>query len=338
MGYDKNKDYSIILDYLIKSGASKEDVKKVLDERNQKIDNDKSLEKYRYDESAKEALKYINRPDLKEDKKEVIENYNDAVDKATNKKVNSLKDEIGSLDGRYDEQKSKIYRNARLSAIGNNEKLAQQGLSKGLYDMPSSGYGEIARANIDAALQNNINSAESEKQKKITELNQKIRQALDDGEYKKAQNLVDTAYKYDFEINEQYNHDRDYEAEKNKEEQKNKNDERDFLESQKQKEFENKIALEKLELEKKLNEGKMTKSEYENKLSELKIKEQEIKNNKASNDFKDSNDYKEIMAKVLSGNYSLAYIIENYMPVLKKYNSDALMEIADAYYAVQKNK
>lgn len=338
MGYDKNKDYSIILDYLIKGGASKEDVKKVLDERNHKIDKDENLEKYRYDENAKKALDYINKPDLKEDKKEVIDNYNDAIDKATNKKINGIKDEIGSLENLYDEQKSKIYRNARLSAIGNNEKLAQQGLSKGLYDIPSSGYGEIARANLDAALQNNINSAESQKQKKISELNQKIREALDDGEYKKAQNLVDTAYKYDFEINEQYNNDRDYEFEKNKEAYKNEKDKINFLEAQKQKEFENKIALEKLELEKSLNAGRISKTEYENKLSKLKIQEQELKNNNISNNFKDSNEYKDIMAKVLSGNYSLSYIVEKYMPVLKKYNSDALLEIADAYYSVQKNK
>ena len=345
MEYDKNKDYAAILDYLIKGGGSKEDVKQALEYRNQKIDEDQSLEKYRYDETAKEALEYINRPDLQMQKEESIKNYNNFIDMATDKSVNKLKDDIDSLDDTYNDQKSKIYQNARLSAIGNNERLAQQGLAKGLYDMPSSGYGEIARANLDANLQNNIIYSEKEKQSKINELNQKIRQALDDGEYKKAQNLVDTAYKYDFEINDQYNKDREYELDEreqeNKEkqqEQENKYNERDFAAKQDQQKFENQIALEKLELDKKLNEGKISQMEYDNELSKLKAQAQKLENANILNDFKNSSVYKEIIGKVLSGNYTLSSIIESYMPVLKNYSSDALLEIADAYYKAQKNK
>ena len=78
--------------------------------------------------------------------------------------------------------------------------------------------------------------------------------------------------------------------------------------------------------------------EYDNELSKLKAQTQKLENANILNDFKNSSVYKEIIGKVLSGNYTLSSIIESYMPVLKNYSSDALLEIADAYYKAQKNK
>ncbi|MBR4949935.1 MAG: hypothetical protein IKZ25_04075 [Clostridia bacterium] len=335
MEYNKNKDYAEILDYLIKGGASKDEVKEVLDLRIRKIDENPELEKYRYDDSAKKALDYINKPDAKTQKEEVINNYNNAIDSSVSTQVDTIREEMNELDDYYDDEKAKIYHNARLSAIGNNERLAQRGFTKGLYDGASSGYGEIMRANLDANLQNNLISAEKEKQKKISELNKEIRKALDDGEIKKAQNLIDTAYKYDFEAYDQYDKDREFEAEKAQQQKENEYNERDFLAEQNQIKKENEYNERDFEAKQKQqqfdNEIKKEDAMLDNILDNQKIQ------NAKNNDFKNSAVYKEIISKIYMGKYSLSAIIESYMPVLKNYSSDALLEIADAYYDYQKN-
>ncbi len=392
MEYDKNKDYAAILDYLIKGGASKDEVKEALDLRNRKINENPEFEEYRYDDAAKKALEYVNKPDAKTQKEEVINNYNKTVDSSVSKQIDSIHEEVNELNDYYDDEKAKIYQNARLSAIGNNEKLAQGGFTKGLYDASSSGYGEIMRANLDANLQNNLISAEKEKKKKLSDLNKEIRKALDDGEIKKAQNLIDTAYKYDFEAYDQYDKDRQYQleaerldmdkmqqqkeneynerdfaAKQNQIQKENEYNERDFVAEQKQIQKENEynerdfaakqnqiqkenqynerdFAAEQKQIQKEneYNErdflAEQLQQQIENELAKEAAKANKTSSqNTTSNNFKNSAIYKEILGKILSEGRSLESVIRDYMPELKKYNSDAFLELAEVYYDYRRN-
>ena len=67
------------------------------------------------------------------------------------------------------------YTNARLSAIGNNEVLAQKGLAGGVYQEPRSGYSETSRIHQDTALRGSLNAADLEETKKIAEIEAKIK-------------------------------------------------------------------------------------------------------------------------------------------------------------------
>ena len=65
---------------------------------------------------------------------------------------------LGDIKQSSDDNRSGVYVNSRLSAIGNNEQLASQGLASGLYGNPTSGRSESSRINQDVALGNNINA------------------------------------------------------------------------------------------------------------------------------------------------------------------------------------
>lgn len=67
------------------------------------------------------------------------------------------------------------YTNSRLSAIGNNEALAQKGLAGGVYQDPRSGYSETSRIRQDTALRNSLNAADLDEAKKIAEIEAKIK-------------------------------------------------------------------------------------------------------------------------------------------------------------------
>lgn len=67
------------------------------------------------------------------------------------------------------------YTNSRLSAIGNNEALAQKGLAGGVYQEPRSGYSETSRIRQDTALRNSLNAADLDEAKKIAEIEAKIK-------------------------------------------------------------------------------------------------------------------------------------------------------------------
>ena len=69
-----------------------------------------------------------------------------------------LNTQLGEIKTLSDDNRSQTYVNSRLSAIGNNERLATQGLAGGLYDNPTSGKSESSRIQQDVALGNNINA------------------------------------------------------------------------------------------------------------------------------------------------------------------------------------
>ena len=88
--------------------------------------------------------------------------YATAIQKAFEAKNKALQDglntQLGEIKQSSDDNRSNVYVNSRLSAIGNNEQLASQGLAGGLYGSPMSGKSESSRINENVALGNNINA------------------------------------------------------------------------------------------------------------------------------------------------------------------------------------
>jgi hypothetical protein len=66
--------------------------------------------------------------------------------------------------------RSQVYTNARVSAIGNNEKLANEGLAGALYAGPQSGVSESSRIKQDTAMGNDINSVSRQEQQQLTDI------------------------------------------------------------------------------------------------------------------------------------------------------------------------
>lgn len=71
----------------------------------------------------------------------------------------ALAAELAQLKIDADANKSAAYVNSRVSAIGNNEMLAMQGLAGNMYNNPQSGMSKSSRIGQDANLQNNLNAA-----------------------------------------------------------------------------------------------------------------------------------------------------------------------------------
>lgn len=69
-----------------------------------------------------------------------------------------LTTQLGEIKQMSDDNRSQTYVNSRISAIGNNERLANQGLAGGLYGNPTSGKSESSRIQQDVALGNNLNA------------------------------------------------------------------------------------------------------------------------------------------------------------------------------------
>lgn len=88
--------------------------------------------------------------------------YASAIQKAFEAKNKALQDglntQLGEIKQSSDDNRSQTYVNSRLSAIGNNEQLANQGLAGELYGSPMSGKSESSRINENVALGNNINA------------------------------------------------------------------------------------------------------------------------------------------------------------------------------------
>lgn len=62
------------------------------------------------------------------------------------------------LKGQFDAARSNVYTNARLSAIGNNERLAALGLAGNIYDHARSGTSETNRIAQDIAMRKSLSS------------------------------------------------------------------------------------------------------------------------------------------------------------------------------------
>ena len=101
-----------------------------------------------------------------------------AAEEATYNKLKSNIDyQQGNLGKEYDAQRSGIYTNARVSAIGNNEVQAARGLAGGLYNQPTTGYSESSRIKQNIAMQNALNAASAQEQQERNNLNQMLIEA-----------------------------------------------------------------------------------------------------------------------------------------------------------------
>lgn len=90
------------------------------------------------------------------------QNARDQYQKYLNKAYESTQADTNAqaakLKQQYDAARGQANINARLSAIGNNEALAANGLAGNMYASPTSGMSESSRIAQDVALRNNVNS------------------------------------------------------------------------------------------------------------------------------------------------------------------------------------
>lgn len=94
-----------------------------------------------------------------------LEAYQRALQAAYENQAIANRAEAGKLKGEYDAARSDVYTQNRLSAIGNNERLAAKGLAGNLYDYARSGTSETSRIGQDIAMRKSIaglNQSEAE--------------------------------------------------------------------------------------------------------------------------------------------------------------------------------
>jgi len=116
--------------------------------------------------SNEDLIKYYEDALLKR-KNDIIRQYAEAEQMLRASKPN--------IEDAYAKARTNAYTTARLSAIGNNERLAAYGLAGNLYAQPRSGYSETSRIYQDVAMQNTINSLGEEQRKALQELEAAIR-------------------------------------------------------------------------------------------------------------------------------------------------------------------
>jgi len=102
---------------------------------------------------------------------EQIKAAEDAAYQATKAELDQ---QAGKLGVQYDKLRGDIYKNARVSAIGNNEMLAAKGLAGGLYDTAKSGVSETSRISQDNTLRTNLANASLQEQQERDGIAQQI--------------------------------------------------------------------------------------------------------------------------------------------------------------------
>ena len=85
-----------------------------------------------------------------------LQAYKQALQASYDAQANSIANEVAKSRQQYIGNRNDTYTNARLSAIGNNERLAAKGLAGNLYDYARSGTSETSRIAQDVAMRKNI--------------------------------------------------------------------------------------------------------------------------------------------------------------------------------------
>lgn len=85
-----------------------------------------------------------------------LQAYKQALQASYDAQANSIANEVAKSRQQYVGNRNDTYTNARLSAIGNNERLAAKGLAGNLYDYARSGASETSRIAQDVAMRKNI--------------------------------------------------------------------------------------------------------------------------------------------------------------------------------------
>lgn len=78
--------------------------------------------------------------------------YKAALQAGYDAQANSIAAQAAKLKEQYNTSRNDVYTNSRLSAIGNNERLAARGLAGNLYDYAHSGTSETSRIAQDVAM------------------------------------------------------------------------------------------------------------------------------------------------------------------------------------------
>ncbi len=87
-----------------------------------------------------------------------------ALDAALLSQQQAIAAQGNALGEQYDDMRGQAYTNARISALGNNERMAATGLAGAANAGPQSGYSESSRVAQDAALGNALNAATRQEQ------------------------------------------------------------------------------------------------------------------------------------------------------------------------------
>lgn len=123
------------------------------------------------------------------------DSYIQAIQKAYEAKQQSMQNglttQLGEIKQSSDDNRSNVYVNSRLSAIGNNEQLAAKGLAGGLYGSPTSGKSESSRINQDVALGNNINAVNRQQASLENEAKNNVSTGIADNQLQMAKTIAE---------------------------------------------------------------------------------------------------------------------------------------------------
>ena len=115
--------------------------------------------------------------DVSKDYAKAEEAYRKAQQAAYDSQKSSIEYQKQQLTQDYRNQRSDVYKNARVNAIGNNEALAARGLAGNAYQNPRSGASETARINENVNFRNNLNLANRQEQSAKDALAQQLVEA-----------------------------------------------------------------------------------------------------------------------------------------------------------------
>lgn len=243
--YDE-KDIAKTLKKAMSQGAAYDDVKLLLDARNEKINaGGKDMEKYRNDSITLQARNYLESK-LKNSRGYNVDKLYEARENAVaeNLKIANRKNKSAferadaETKKRYGDQRDNLKKAYRADALSDEERLAAMGLGKGITNKPSSGYGESARANMFMGYQNSLydsmakeNAERSANYENYVDAEDKSRTQYNDS--------MDEIYKQKASDSiEQYNKDREYDMSRNEADRaynlKNQQYDRGVMESDRQ--------------------------------------------------------------------------------------------------------
>ena len=113
--------------------------------------------------------------------------YKAALQAGYDAQANSIAAQAAKLKDQYNASRNDIYTNSRLSAIGNNERLAARGLAGNLYDYARSGTSETSRIAQDVAMRKALAQQNNAEISANNDLNLKLLEAQREADAKYAE-------------------------------------------------------------------------------------------------------------------------------------------------------
>lgn len=108
--------------------------------------------------------------------------YKNALQSAYDSQAGANIQAQNKLKRQYDNSRSNVYTNARLSAIGNNERLAALGLAGNLYDYARSGTSETSRIAQDIAMRKSLSGLDQSENEAYSDYQLALLQAQRDAD------------------------------------------------------------------------------------------------------------------------------------------------------------